>query len=124
MARMETGNGRSLELTLPFSPSVNSLYRTFKGRMILSKRGRQFRVDSLAMILTQERHKFTGRVAVEYKLYPPDKRRRDLDNCIKALHDTLTHAGIWNDDEQVDDLRVIRCECVPGGKVIVQIREL
>jgi crossover junction endodeoxyribonuclease RusA len=113
-----------LELTLPFSPSVNSLYRTFKGRMILSKRGRQYRTDSLAAILSQERQKFTGRVAVEFKLYPPDRRRRDIDNSIKGLFDTLTHAGIWNDDEQVDDLRVIRCECVPGGKVIVRIEEI
>jgi crossover junction endodeoxyribonuclease RusA len=53
--------------------------------------------------------------------HPPDKRRRDLDNILKCLLDSLTHAGVWDDDSQVDELAVIRGEIVPGGKVKVVV---
>ncbi|MEY4713325.1 MAG: hypothetical protein RIS88_2775 [Pseudomonadota bacterium] len=38
----------------------------------------------------------------------PDRRRRDLDNTLKATQDAMTHAGIWDDDSQIDDLRIVR----------------
>jgi hypothetical protein len=31
---------------------------------------------------------------VEILLYPPDNRRRDIDNYTKGLFDALTHAGV------------------------------
>jgi crossover junction endodeoxyribonuclease RusA len=43
---------------------------------------------------------------VEIILYPPDARRRDIDNYNKALFDALTHAGIWEDDSQVQRMLV------------------
>jgi crossover junction endodeoxyribonuclease RusA len=121
---METGNGRSLELVLPWPLSVNSLYRSVRGRNILSKAGRQYHIDALASILTQGKKKFSGRVSVEIKLYPPDSRRRDLDNHTKITLDTLTHAGIWDDDEQIDDLRVLRMPVMQPGRAVVRIEEI
>ena len=63
-------------------------------------------------------------MVVEVHLYPPDGRRRDLDNHLKILCDTLTHAGVWDDDEQVDDLRIIRMPVEKPGKAIVRIEEI
>lgn len=54
----------------------------------------------------------------------PDRRIRDLDNIKKALLDSLTHAGVYKDDFQIDDLRVVRREVVKGGYVIVHVAEL
>lgn len=113
-----------LELTIPLPPSVNSLYRAFRGRTIMSKAGRKYRADGLAAVLSQDRRKFKGRVAVEIKVYPADKRRFDLDNRAKGILDLMTHAGIWNDDEQVDDLRIIRMPVEKPGKAIVRIEEM
>ena len=39
-------------------------------------------------------------------LYPPDARRRDIDNYNKALCDALTHAGVWEDDSQAKRMLV------------------
>jgi crossover junction endodeoxyribonuclease RusA len=47
-----------------------------------------------------------------------------LDNVLKAANDALTHAGVWLDDEQIDELTVIRREKVKGGKMIVEINEI
>jgi crossover junction endodeoxyribonuclease RusA len=57
--------------------------------------------------------------------YPPDHRRRDIDNLIKATADALQHAGVYEDDSQVDLLVVRRCEPDrPRGHVEVRVEEL
>ena len=44
-----------------------------------------------------------------------------LQGC-KALLDSLTHAGVWEDDSLVDDLRLIRGEVRKPGGCVVEIR--
>lgn len=61
----------------------------------------------------------TGPVSVVIEAFPPDKRRRDLDNLLKGLFDSLTHAGVWLDDYQVNDVRIFRSTI--GGMVRVTI---
>jgi len=63
----------------------------------------------------------TGRLAVTVDLYPPDKRRRDVDNSAKATLDALAHAGVYEDDSQIDDLHIRRREVVPPGRVVVTV---
>jgi crossover junction endodeoxyribonuclease RusA len=41
-------------------------------------------------------------------VHAPDRRRRDLDNVLKSTLDSLTHAGVWDDDSQIDQLSVER----------------
>ncbi|WP_415829247.1 RusA family crossover junction endodeoxyribonuclease, partial [Escherichia coli] len=48
----------------------------------------------------------------------------DLDNILKGLLDSLIHAGFAEDDEQFDDIRVIRGVKVPGGRLGIKITEL
>lgn len=108
-----------IEITLPWPPSVNRYYRTFRGRMIISKEGREYR----KAVQTIEGEKFQGLVAVEIEAHRPDNRRRDLDNTLKAALDALTHAGLWNDDAQIADLRIYWAER-PGGFLTVRVRAL
>ncbi|NBW23084.1 MAG: RusA family crossover junction endodeoxyribonuclease, partial [Caulobacteraceae bacterium] len=53
--------------------------------------------------------------------FPPDKRKRDLDNVLKSLLDALTHANVWDDDSQIDDLRIYRN--IVAGMVKVRLYE-
>jgi hypothetical protein len=75
-----------------------------------------------AELATQRVQHLTGRLAVTVDVHPPDRRRRDLDNALKALLDALEHGGAYRDDAQIDDLRVRRGVCVPGGCVWVRLR--
>lgn len=103
-------------------PSVNTIYRNVHGRTLISKRGRQFYADGcarLGMYVPLE-----GRLAVDMKLYPPDRRKRDLDNHIKGLWDLLTKVNVWHDDSQVDEFHVSRETIVPKGRVEIHIWQL
>ena len=115
----------TLELMLPYPPTINTYWRKWRNRMIISKKGRAYRKEVVASLAVRRCKRFKdSRVGVCITAHPPDKRRRDLDNIPKALLDALSHADIWQDDEQIDDLRIIRGEKFDGGLVIVKVTEL
>jgi len=58
---------------------------------------------------------------VEIILFPPDARRRDIDNYNKALFDALTHAGVWEDDSQVKRMLVEWGPVTKKGRVEITI---
>ena len=111
-------------LILPWPPSVNTYWRQFRGRAILSKAGRQYRDVAVAAARAQHVPTLKGRLSVTLHVMPPDKRRRDLDNLPKGVLDALTHAEVYEDDSQIDDLHIIRGERHEGGAVVVKIRVL
>jgi len=62
-----------------------------------------------------------GPLAVFIEVYPPDRRRRDIDNLLKAIIDSLEHGGVFHDDSQIEWLLIERANIVPKGKVGVHI---
>lgn len=117
-------------LTLPFPPSVNGYWRAptkgrLAGRHLISAKGRQFRQDAIAAIVSQHQGKpLVGRLEVELRLCAPDRRGRDIDNYSKGCLDAITHAGVWLDDGQIDKLTVERGPITKGGQCTVWIREV
>jgi len=63
----------------------------------------------------------TAPVVVEIELHRTPKGG-DLDNYNKGLLDAITHAGVWDDDDQVLDLRVVSRGSTQRGAAIVSIR--
>ncbi len=64
-----------------------------------------------------------GRLMLTVVLYPPDKRVRDLDNCLKSLQYAIGRADVWLDDRQIDQLAIFRGITIKGGKAVVLISE-
>ncbi|WP_446028889.1 RusA family crossover junction endodeoxyribonuclease [Lelliottia amnigena] len=118
-----------MKLVLPFPPSVNTYWRApnsgpLKGRHLISAKGRAYQSAACAAIVEQLRRlpkPSNSPAAVEIVLYPPDLRRRDIDNYNKALFDALTHAGVWEDDSQVQRMLVEWGPKVAGGRVELTI---
>lgn len=118
-----------MKLVLPFPPSVNTYWRSpnsghFKGRTLVSERGRVYQREVIRAITSQLTclpKPSSSPAAVEILLYPPDSRRRDIDNYNKALFDALTRAGVWEDDNQVRRMVVEWRPKVPGGRVEISI---
>lgn len=69
-----------------------------------------------------------GEEGVRYELsidaYPPDRRRRDLDNILKPLLDVLEEYGVFPNDEQVDILTIRRRGPKKPGYVTVRLSEI
>ena len=116
--------------TLPYPPSVNHYWRKWNNRMVISREGRAYRKDVCARLAPgmggngPRKPPSGGRVALAMDAFPPDRRRRDLDNIQKPLLDALEHAGVYEDDSQIDLLLTQRREVTPGGQVIVRIAPL
>ena len=113
-----------IELTLPWPPSINTYWRMFKNLIIISKDGRYYRKYVIEQAILQGANKqLKGKLKVDLECFRPDNRRRDLDNLPKALLDGLTHAGVWDDDSQIVDLRIYWSEHI-GGMVKVTIKDI
>ena len=113
-----------IEITLPWPPSVNTYWRNFDGRMIISARGREYRETVGDQMTLQKTVKhFKGQLKVEIEAFRPDKRRRDLDNLLKATLDGLAHAGVYEDDSQIVDLRIYWAKNI-AGMLKIKIEEI
>ncbi len=110
-------------LTLPWPPSNNTYYRRVGAKTLISEKGRSYTQSVAKLCWATRTPKHEGRLRVEITAYPPNRATRDLDNLFKALLDSLTKAGVWNDDSQIDDLRIIRGPVKAGGLVQIEIGE-
>jgi len=128
-----------IELELPWPPSVNN-YKQI-GRMITTANGKllQTRKNSpetnryyyeawvkIRALRGQDGLKLplSAMISIEVDAYPPDNKKRDLDNILKVLLDSLVRGGLIVDDSQVARLLVERKAIIPQGKVIIRVTEL
>ncbi len=115
---------RQFDYILSWPPSVNRYWRSFRGRAILSREGRAYR-DKVVMEIRVSgiMPRLTGKIRVDIEACPPDNRRRDLDNILKASLDGLAHGGVYLDDSQIDYVCVKRGAVVVNGALFVKVRE-
>jgi len=113
-------------ITLPYPPSINHYWRRVGPRTLISREGRAFRKNVCALLGGGGPRKppAGGRIALCMDAFPPDRRRRDLDNIQKPVLDALEHAGVYVDDSQIDLLITRRCESTKGGRLDICIDEL
>lgn len=113
---------------LPWPPSMNTYWRRGGNVTYLTKRAKEFRSEVADCVREhfdyKGRETLRGRLALHLELTMPDRRRRDIDNHIKAAIDALQHAGLFYDDEQVDEIRIKRLHVEPPGACDVTICEL
>ena len=116
---------RKMKFTFPYPPTLNTLYATFRGRRIKSSAGKKYEKDvGKIVLMTADTERLLGSVFVEILVYPPDNRRRDLDNIVKIIFDSLGKANVFSDDSQIDHFTVIRKNKAKHGYVKVLVQEI
>ena len=111
-------------IELPYPPSVNHYYRHVGQRVLISREGRLYREKVGATLARWGVSPLAGPLATVIDVYPPDRRRRDLDNVQKALLDALQQGGAYQDDSQITQLAARKCEPMDQGKVLVRVESL
>lgn len=112
------------EFLLPMPPSINGYYRSpnkgpLAGRVMISEDGRAYRKAVKDAVLVQRVKHVAGRLSLEIVLCFGRNGKADLDNRVKCLQDALQHAGVFEDDSQIDLLIVRRGPVTKGGLVQV-----
>ena len=116
--------GEAISFELPWPPSVNRYYRNVGPRVLISREGRRYRMMCVSR-LGGVFPKLEGKVKLTGEFYPPDARKRDLDNVLKCMIDSLVHAGLMRDDSQIKHIDVQMMSPVPPeGAVYIKLEEI
>lgn len=98
-----------IAIELPWPPTANTYWRRNGSRYFISKKGIEYRnltvykTGSIRGLFSKE-----DRINVEILAYPPDRRRRDIDNLLKVILDSLQFAHVYPDDSQIDCITIKR----------------
>ena len=112
---------------LPIPPSVNAAYRAVNGRVMKSKKYRDWEEEAKKAMSFQDMgniETLTGRIKATYRFGWLDKRKRDIANFEKALSDFLEDWGVYENDCQIDYMELFRIKRSDCNGVFVTIREL
>ncbi len=105
-----------IRLELPLAPSANAIFRAGRGRVYKTNIYKQWLEECSWMIKTQTKESVPRDYILQVVAKRPDKRRRDLDNLLKATSDLLVRTGIVSDD---NFCRAIVAEWVDFGPPMV-----
>jgi crossover junction endodeoxyribonuclease RusA len=109
-------------LQLPLPPSMNTYWRNFRGRTILSKAARDYKQTVKEYVLLNKTPYFGNvRLQAMITIFPRDKRSIDLDNRIKGAFDALQDAGVFDDDGQFDKIEIARGKIKKSGGCTIVI---
>jgi len=112
-----------IEKTLLIKPmSVNSFYRTFQNRILISKDGRVYK-KKIVELLGTNFQKILGRVKLTLYFYFDDLRKRDIDNPQKPLLDVFKDV-LFEDDDQIYKLELKKFIGTGEDKIYIKIEEL
>jgi crossover junction endodeoxyribonuclease RusA len=113
------------QLFLPYPPSVNNYWGFSQSRRFLTAKARAFKDEVHYKVIQSKYPKFSrSYIKVSVELYPPDRRKRDIDNPLKPLFDSLVAANLFDDDSQIQELVVVRKEVIKGGSCRVTIEKI
>lgn len=118
-------------LTLPYPVSVNAMWRTFRGRSVLSVKGRAYKLQAAEIAKAAGVQLLEGDVAIDVTLHakktkkPTGKRPRciDLSNSLKVAEDALIGIA-FGDDSQTRSIRMRYGEPVPGGALVITVSKM
>jgi len=97
---------RTVRVSLPFPPSVNTMFPTRGNKRVPSPAYRAWRDEAAWRIKHQATRAFSGAVNVRIDLVAPDRRRRDCDNYAKGCLDALVKNGVIDDDSAIRRLSI------------------
>lgn len=111
-----------LVFELPYPPSLNTLYKPWHGRFVLTDAGKKYKLQVGWMC--KQKRSITSDVAMKITVYPPDKKRRDIANLEKIVCDSLKNGIVYDDDCQISYLVMHKAQVKKNGFIRVLVEEV
>lgn len=112
-----------LNAVLPWPPSANNYWRYMNGRVLVSKKARDYKKEVAWQSINWPVRDMQGRLSISIIAHEPDKRIRDLDNLLKISLDSLQSAAAFKNDSQIDKIIIERGAVVKNGELKISIQE-
>lgn len=97
----------TVTLDLPYPPSANGLFANVAGRgRVRSDRYRQWANAAGWQLVSQKPGKVAGRYVLALEVERRDRRKRDLDNLLKAVSDLLVQHGVIEADHLAEHIHL------------------
>jgi len=112
-------------IRLPYPPSVNKYKTIIRGKMVNCSKFEQFYKECYYLSKKEKWGKFKDvNLSIDIVVYHPDRRKRDLDNLLKATLDSLKYSKIIDDDFFVQKLSISRGGISKPGYLTIDISEI
>jgi crossover junction endodeoxyribonuclease RusA len=118
----------SLDLILPWPPSVNHYYQPYYSKkthkLAIRKTAKALAYRNDVYYTVGRQTPITGPVFLHTIANQPSHGRHDLDNLLKGICDSLEYARLYYDDSQIDRILIERGSYVKHGELIVRVGAL
>ncbi len=96
-----------IQVKIPFPPSVNNLFPTdSRGRRFPSPKYKKWKDEAAWSIKAGKPYKITGHFTATLVADRKDRRKRDLDNALKACLDLLVALDLIEDDSLAEHVEI------------------
>ncbi len=109
-------------LILPYPPSANRYWRTFRGHVTVSAEAKAYKLAVALIGKKSTLRPLDGFIGVALDVYRP-RRSGDLDNRLKVTLDALRGIA-FHDDSQVVEIRAVRHDDKGNPRVEIEIRSV
>ena len=105
-------------IVLDYPPALNSHWRVWKGRILVSAKSRAYKLAAQIRAASMGVRPLQGELSVTLHFYRPQKSG-DLDGRLKVLFDCM-NGVLWVDDAQVVEIHAFRHEDKKRPRVEVE----
>lgn len=111
----------NFNLVYPVGLSVNHMYVISSKKVFLKKEAVAYKKYVYFTLANQPKFKDVP-LSVTLDIYPPDKRKRDLDNVLKLVLDSLQYSQVIDNDCNIYELHVTKKSIVKDGLLKISIK--
>jgi crossover junction endodeoxyribonuclease RusA len=120
MEHQQPGIHLTIEHVKPVT--INSYYKKFKNRLIISKEGVEYKDAILAKLPHDSALQLRGAVKLDLEFHFTDRRVHDLDNLFKPIIDILKNK-LFEDDKEIYEIhsrKKLQQECY---RIIIKVEQ-